>query len=51
METYLYRLFKEHAGNRVEIVEYGDGVNFALEDIDTGEVIIDTDGYDLVGLD
>ena len=51
METYLYNLLKQHAGNRVEITEYGDGVNFALEDMDTGEVIFDTDAYDLVGLD
>lgn len=51
MEKLLYKLLKEHAGHQVEIVEYGDGVNFSLEDMDTGEVIFDTDLYDLVGLD
>ena len=50
-ETLLYKLFKKHAGHTVEIVNYGDGVNFSLEDIDTDEVIFDTDCYDLVGLD
>lgn len=50
-ETLLYKLLKEHAGHNVEITEYGDGVNFSLEDMDTGEVIFDTDLYDLVGLD
>ena len=47
--TLLYDLLKKHAGHRVEIAEYGDGANFALEDIDTNEVIFDTDGYDLIG--
>ena len=49
-ETLLYELLKAHAGHCVEIVEYGDGVNFALEDLDTNEVIFDTDIYDLVGI-
>ena len=48
-ETLLYQLLKKHAGHQVEITEYGDGVNFALEDMDTNEVIFDTDIYDLVG--
>ena len=43
----LYELLKEHVGHRVEIAQYGDGVNFALEDLDTDEVIFDTDIYDL----
>ena len=47
--TLLYEFLKAHAGHSVEIVEYGDGVNFSLEDVDTGEVIFDTDLYDLVG--
>ena len=47
----LYELLKEHIGHRVEIAEYGDGENFSLEDLDTNEVIFDTDCYDLVGLD
>ena len=51
MEKTLYEMLRKHAGHRVEIVEYGDGVNFSLEDIDTGEVIFDTDCYDLIGLD
>ena len=45
----LYKKLKEHAGHRVEIVEYGDGINFSLEDMDTDEVIFDTDCYELVG--
>lgn len=44
----LYEKLKEHAGHRVEIAEYGNGDNFSLEDIDTDEVIFDTDGYDLI---
>lgn len=48
-ETLLYQLLKKHAGHHVEISEYGDGVNFALEDMDTNEVIFDTDIYDLKG--
>ena len=51
METLLYQLLKEHAGHRIEITEYGNGINFSLEDMDTNEVIFDTDLYDLVGLD
>lgn len=50
-ETILYELLKAHAGHHVEITEYGDGVNFALEDMDTNEVIFDTDLYDLVGIE
>jgi len=49
MATTLYELLKAHAGHTVEIAEYGDGANFALEDMDTDEVIFDTDAYDLVG--
>lgn len=45
--SVLYELLKEHVGHRVEIAQYGDGVNFALEDLDTDEVIFDTDIYDL----
>lgn len=48
-ETLLYQMLKKHAGHRVEIAEYGDGINFALEDMDTNEVIFDTDIYDLKG--
>lgn len=48
-ETLLYQMLKKHVGHRVEITEYGDGINFALEDMDTNEVIFDTDIYDLTG--
>lgn len=47
MDSLLYELLKEHKGHKVEIVEYGNGDNFALEDLDTNEVIFDTDAYDL----
>jgi hypothetical protein len=50
-ETLLYKLLKEHAGHTIEITEYGDGINFAVEDMDTCEVIFDTDLYDLVGIE
>ena len=50
-ETLLYKLLKVHKGHKVVITEYGDGDNFALEDLTTNEVIFDTDCYDLVGLD
>ena len=46
----LEKLLKEHIGHQVEIAQYGN-VNFALEDLDTNEVIFDTDAYDLVGKD
>lgn len=48
-ETLLYQMLKKHAGHRIEITEYGDGTNFSLEDMDTNEVIFDTDIYDLTG--
>ena len=48
-ETLLYQMLKKHVGHRVEIAEYGDGINFALEDMDTNEVIFDTDIYNLTG--
>jgi len=44
----LYEILKSHVGHRVEIAQYGNGVNFALEDLDTNEVIFDTDIYDLI---
>lgn len=49
IDDLLYEKLKEHAGHRVEIAEYGNGDNFSLEDMDTNEVIFDTDGYELVG--
>lgn len=48
-ETLLYQMLKKHSGHRIEITEYGDGTNFSLEDMDTNEVIFDTDIYDLKG--
>ncbi len=47
----LYDLLKEHVGHRVEIAQYGNGDNFALEDLDTDEVIFDTDLYDLTAIE
>lgn len=47
----LYDLLKEHVGHRVEIAQYGNGDNFALEDLDTNEVIFDTDLYDLTAIE
>ena len=51
MDTLLYELLKKHVGHHVEIIEYGDGVNYSLEDMDTNEVIFDTDLYDLIGIE
>lgn len=50
-ETLLFELLKKHFGYKVVIAQYGDGMNFALEDTDTGEVIFDTEVYDLVGVE
>ena len=49
-ETWLWKILEPHIGHRVEIVTYGN-VNISLEDLDTNEVILDTDIYELVGLD
>lgn len=49
-KNILYELLKSHFGHKVVIAQYSDGMNFALEDTDTGEVIFDTDIYDLVGV-
>ena len=43
----LKELLKEHIGNRVEIVQYGNGADYSLEDLETDEVIFDTDIYEL----
>lgn len=48
-ETLLYQLLKKHVGHHIEITEYGNGINFSLEDMDTNELIFDTDIYDLKG--
>ena len=42
MDMLLYELLKKYAGHHIEIIEYGDGVNYSLEDMDTNEVIFDT---------
>lgn len=48
-DDLLYEMLKEHKGHKIEIVEYGNGVNFSLEDLDTNTVIFDTDCYELIG--
>ena len=50
MKSTLWELLEPHIGNTIEIVMYGDE-NISVEDVDTGEVIFDTDIYDLVGID
>ena len=52
--TTLWKMLEAHIGNTIEIVRYGDDngtVNISVEDMDTNEVIFDTDCYDLIGLD
>lgn len=49
-DTLLWDILKKHFGHRVEIAIYGDVDNpscITLEDIDTGEVILDADIYTL----
>jgi len=41
----LAELLSEHIGHKVKIARYGD--DYALEDMDTNEVIFDSDVYDL----
>lgn len=48
-ETLLWELLAPHIGHKIEIVKYGD-VNISVEDVDTGEVIFDTDLYDLAAI-
>ena len=50
IDSLLFELLKEHIGHKIEITQYGED-NISLEDMDTNEVIFDTDLYDLVGLD
>ena len=48
----LYERLSQHGGHRVVIVKYGIGVGcYSLECEDCGEVICDTDCYDLAGID
>lgn len=49
-KTTLWKLLEPHIGHTIEIVKYGD-VNISVEDVDTNEVIFDTDIYDLVGIE
>ena len=44
----LFKMLEPHIGHTIEIVRYGDD-NISIEDMDTNEVIFDTDVYDLVG--
>ena len=50
VKSLLWQLLEPHIGHTIEIAKYGND-NISLEDMDTGEVIFDTDLYDLVGLD
>lgn len=50
MESTLWKLLEPHIGHTIEIVMYGDE-NISVEDVDTNEVIFDTDIYDLVGIE
>lgn len=48
MNELLWNILKEHFGHKVEIAIYGDPdnpANIALEDMDTGEVILDAEIY------
>ena len=49
-KSLLWRLLEPHIGHTIEIAKYGDQ-NISLEDMDTNEVIFDTDAYDLIGLE
>ena len=49
MESALWKVLEPHIGHTIEIVKYGE-VNISIEDIDTNEVILDTDVYDLIGI-
>lgn len=44
----LWNILKKHFGHKVEIAIYGDPdnpANISLEDMDTGEVILDAEIY------
>lgn len=44
----LWNILKKHFGHKVEIAIYGninDPANISLEDMDTGEVILDAELY------
>lgn len=50
MKTTLWDILEPHIGHKIEILKYGNQ-NISVEDMDTNEVIFDTDIYDLVGID
>ena len=50
IDNLLFEILEPHVGHAIEIVKYGDN-NISIEDMDTNEVIVDTDLYDLIGLD
>jgi len=47
MKNTLYELLKPHVGHRIQIVTYGDNY-ISIQDMNTNEIIADTDTYDLV---
>lgn len=54
--SLLWEMLEPHIGSEIRITAYGpqdsDEIwNISVEDMDTYEVIFDTDSYDLVGLD
>ena len=49
-ENLLYEIMSKHVGHHVEVVDYGDGENMALECEDCNCVLFDTDVYDLIGI-
>lgn len=49
-QTLLWQLLYPHIGHTIEIVKY-DGDNISIEDMDTNEVIFDTDLYELIEID
>jgi formylmethanofuran dehydrogenase subunit E len=49
--TYLFERLKDHEGHAIEIRSYGTPpINMSLECAECGEVIFDTDVYDLKGI-
>ena len=43
----LYELLKKHIGHEIAITSYGNEDCIAIEDLDTNEIIFDTDTYEL----
>ena len=40
---YLYHQIAQHFGHKIEIANYGNGLNYAIECVDCSEVIVDED--------